>query len=215
MGKVIVDLTCERGGAAAPPTLLNLNNQVNMDDVVTSQVGTPHPVRRHFGKPAEGLTMTPLATLQELMPVDLIATCRASLPRAATTSGEEMPLAIRLSGVPLGVLTAGRNRRPPGRRMRRRTTRRRRPAHLSKSAADNSIVLAADADTLGRRAAVEAGHIRQRVIVPRNGNLAFAQGWGAVPGDNALITPEPRLVQPAAPLIRDGGPRPAEYSAGS
>src|SRR6185503_7157060 len=65
MGKVIADLTFASGsGPRLLPTLLSLNNQaLNMDDVVTSQVGTLLiPFGGAFkGKPADGLTMTPLA----------------------------------------------------------------------------------------------------------------------------------------------------------
>jgi ABC-type uncharacterized transport system involved in gliding motility auxiliary subunit len=61
--------------------------------------------------------------------------------------------------------------------------------HLKASAAENSIVLVADADMLADGAAVEVQEIfGQRVIVPRNGNLAFAQGLvEQFSGDSALI----------------------------
>jgi ABC-type uncharacterized transport system involved in gliding motility auxiliary subunit len=52
------------------------------------------------------------------------------------------------------------------------------------------MVLVADADMLADGAAVEVQDIfGQRVVVPRNGNLAFAQGLvEQFSGDNALIT---------------------------
>src|SRR6185436_644950 len=62
--------------------------------------------------------------------------------------------------------------------------------HLKSTSAENSIVLVADADMLADGAAVEVQDIfGQRVVVPRNGNLAFAQGLvEQFSGDSALIT---------------------------
>ncbi len=147
MGKVIADLTFASGaGPRLLPTLLSLNNQaLNMDDVVTSQVGTLLiPFGGAFkGKPAEGLTMTPLAhTSKNSMPVDLIIATLSGEPstRGFQPSGEEMPLAIRLTGkfryrFPRGAAAAHdaafrrtrrRSRRPkpsPSRTSRRRPER--------------------------------------------------------------------------------------------
>ena len=49
--------------------------------------------------------------------------------------------------------------------------------HLRESAAENSIVLVADVDLLSDGAAVEVQDVfGQKLVVPRNGNLSFAQG---------------------------------------
>jgi ABC-type uncharacterized transport system involved in gliding motility auxiliary subunit len=48
---------------------------------------------------------------------------------------------------------------------------------LQQAAADNSVVLVADADMLADGAAVQVQNIfGQRIVVPSNGNLAFVQG---------------------------------------
>jgi ABC-type uncharacterized transport system involved in gliding motility auxiliary subunit len=200
MGKVIADLTFASGaGPRLLPTLLSLNNQaLNMDDVVTSQVGTLLiPFGGAFkGKPAEGLTMTPLAhTSKNSMPVDLIIATLSGEPstRGFQPSGEEMPLAIRLTGKFSTAFPEGRPQpmMPPSKDKKAEQKAEAKPEpYLKTSAGENSIVLVADADMLADGAAVEVQDIfGQRVIVPRNGNLAFAQGLvEQFSGDSALIS---------------------------
>jgi ABC-type uncharacterized transport system involved in gliding motility auxiliary subunit len=201
MGKVIADLTFASGsGPRLLPTLLNLNNQaLNMEDVVTSQVGTLLiPFGGAFtGKPAEGLTMTPLAhTSKNSQPVDLIIATLSGEPstRGFQPSGEEMPLAIRLTGKFYSAFPEGRPQPPippaKDKKGEEKKAEEKSEPHLKVSAAENSVVLVADADMLADGAAVEVQDIfGQRVIVPRNGNLAFAQGLvEQLSGDNALIT---------------------------
>jgi gliding motility-associatede transport system auxiliary component len=202
MGKVIADLTFASGaGPRLLPTLLSLNTQaLNMDDVVTSQVGTLLiPFGGAFkGKPAEGLTMTPLAhTSKNSMPVDLIIATLSGEPstRGFQPSGEEMPLAVRLTGKFSTAFPEGRPKPmiPPSKDKKKEEEKKddaKPESHLKASAAENSIVLVADADMLADGAAVEVQEIfGQRVIVPRNGNLAFAQGLvEQFSGDSALIT---------------------------
>jgi gliding motility-associatede transport system auxiliary component len=200
MGKVIADLTFASGeGPRLLPTLLNLNTQaLNMEDVVTSQVGTLLiPFGGTFkGKPAEGLTMTTLVhTSKNSMPVDLIIATLSGEPstRGFQPSGEEKPIAMRLTGKFRSAFPDGRPQPPvpPGKKDAKKDDEKKAAEpHLKVSAADNSIVLVADADMLADGAAVEVQDIfGQRVIVPRNGNLAFAQGLvEQFSGDNALIT---------------------------
>jgi ABC-type uncharacterized transport system involved in gliding motility auxiliary subunit len=50
-------------------------------------------------------------------------------------------------------------------------------AHLAQSARDNAVVLVADVDMLQDGAAVDVQEVfGRRIVVPSNGNLAFAQG---------------------------------------
>ena len=201
MGKVIADLTFASGeGPRLLPTLLNLNTQaLNMEDVVTSQVGTLLiPFGGTFkGKPAEGLTMTPLVhTSKNSMPVDLIIATLSGEPstRGFQPSGEEKPIAIRLTGKFRSAFPDGRPQPPvpPAKKDAKKDEEKKAAAepHLKTSAAENSMVLVADADMLADGAAVEVQDIfGQRVVVPRNGNLAFAQGLvEQFSGDNALIS---------------------------
>jgi ABC-type uncharacterized transport system involved in gliding motility auxiliary subunit len=204
MGKVIADLTFASGaGPRLLPTLLALTTQaLNLDDVVTSQVGTLLiPFGGAFkGKPAEGLTQTVLArTSKNSMPVDLIIATLSGEPstRGFQPSGEEMPLAIRLTGrfhtafpqgkpQPFMPPRADRKKGPDEKKIAEDKAE----PQLKQTKDDNSVVLVADVDLLSDGAAVEIQEVfGQRVAVPRNGNLALALGLvEQLSGDSALIS---------------------------
>jgi ABC-type uncharacterized transport system involved in gliding motility auxiliary subunit len=203
MGKVIADLTFASGaGPRLLPTLLSLNTQaLNMDDVVASQVGTLLiPFGGAFkGKPADGLTQTVLArTSKNSMPVDLIIATLSGEPstRGFQPSGEEMPLAIRLTGKFHSAFPEGKPKPylPPRMDKKKGAAEKKEEAkaepHLKQSAEENSVVLVADVDLLSDGAAVEIQEVfGQRVAVPRNGNLALALGFvEQLSGDSALIS---------------------------
>ncbi|OHE89575.1 MAG: hypothetical protein A3G75_13655 [Verrucomicrobia bacterium RIFCSPLOWO2_12_FULL_64_8] len=202
MGKVIADLSFASGaGPSLLPTLLTLNTQaLNLDDVVTSQVGTLLiPFGGAFkGKPAEGLTQTVLAhTSKNAQPVDLIIATLSGEPstRGFQPTNEEMPLAIRLTGRFHTAFPEGRPKPfVPPRSDRKKGAAEKKDAagtepQLKQSVQDNSVVLVADVDLLSDGAAVEIQEVfGQRVAVPRNGNLALALGLVEhFSGDNALI----------------------------
>jgi ABC-type uncharacterized transport system involved in gliding motility auxiliary subunit len=202
MGKVIADLTYASGeGPRLLPTLLTLNTQaLNMDDVVTSQVGTLLiPFGGAFkGKPADGLTQTVLAhTSKNAMPVDLIIATLSGEPstRGFQPTNEQMPLAIRLTGKFHTAFPEGKPRPFDAPRADRKKGADAKKAEekpepqLKQSAEENSLVLVADVDLLSDGAAVEIQEVfGQRVAVPRNGNLALALGLVEhFSGDNALI----------------------------
>jgi len=200
MGKVIADLTFASGsGPRLLPTLLSLNTQaLDMQDVVTSSVGTLLiPFGGAFkGKPADGLTMTPLVhSSKNSMPMDLIIATLSGEPstRGFQPSGKELPLAIRLTGKFHTAFPDGRPKpfTPPAKDGKKEVEKKAdAEPQLKVSAAENSVVLVADADMLADGAAVDVQDVfGQRVIVPRNGNLAFAQGLvEQFSGDNALIS---------------------------
>jgi ABC-type uncharacterized transport system involved in gliding motility auxiliary subunit len=204
MGKVIADLSFASGeGPRLLPTLLTLNTQaLNLDDVVTSQVGTLLiPFGGAFkGKLAEGLKETVLVhTSKNSMPVDLIIATLSGEPstRGYQPSGEEMPLAIRLTGKFHTAFPEGKPKpyAPPrqdkskGVGDQKKDEAKAEP-QLKQSGEDNSVVLVADVDMLSDGAAVEIQDVfGQRVVVPRNGNLAFALGLvEQLSGDSALIS---------------------------
>jgi len=204
MGKVIADLSFASGeGPRLLPTLLSLNTQaLNLDDVVTSQVGTLLiPFGGAFkGKPAEGLTQTVLAhTSKNSMPVDLIIATLSGEPstRGYQPSGEEMPLAIRLTGKFYTAFPQGKPQpfmppradRKKGQDEKKKAEEKAEP-QLKQSKDENSVVLVADVDLLSDGAAVEIQEVfGQRVVVPRNGNLALALGLvEQLSGDSALIS---------------------------
>ena len=202
MGKVIADMSYASGeGPRLLPTLLSLNPQaLNQDDVVTSQVGT---LLIPFGgafknKPAEGLKQTVLAhTSKNAQPVDLIIATLSGEPstRGFQPTGEEMPLAVRLTGKFYSAFPEGRPKPyAPARADKKKGADEKKaeekPApHLKQTAEENSMVLVADVDLLTDGAAVEIQEVfGQRVPVPRNGNLAFALGLiEHFSGDSALI----------------------------
>ncbi len=200
MNKVMADLTFASGeGPRLLPTLLSLNNDaLNQEDVVTSQVGTLLiPFGGSFsGKPAEGLTETVLAhTSKNAMPVDLIIATLSGEPstRGFQPSGKEEPLAIRLSGKFKSAFPNGAPEpmRPRDAKQAEEAKAAPKPAaHLREAKADNSVILVADVDMLTDGAAVEVQEIfGQKLVVPRNGNLAFAQGYvELLAGDPALIS---------------------------
>jgi ABC-type uncharacterized transport system involved in gliding motility auxiliary subunit len=198
MGKVIADLTYASGaGPRLLPTLLSLNKEaLNQDDVVMSQVGTLLiPFGGAFsGKPAEGLTKTVLAhTSKNSMPVDLIIATLSGEPstRGFEPSGEEMPLAIRLTGKFRTAFPEGKPKPFMPREEKKAVKAPEKPEpHLTESAEENSVVLVADVDMLTDNAAVDIQDIfGQRLVVPRNGNLNFALSLvDQLAGDPNIIT---------------------------
>lgn len=185
LNQVVADLTFASGaGPRLLPTLLQLNQDaLNQDDVVMSQVGTLLvPFSGVFkGKPVEGLTQTVLAhTSKNSMMVDLIIATLSGEPstRGYQPSGEEYPLAIRLSGKFKSAFPNGKPApmMPPGKGEEPKKDDKAAP-HLRESAAENQVVLVGDVDLLSDGAAVEVQEIfGQKLVVPRGGNLSFAQG---------------------------------------
>lgn len=185
-GKVLADMTFPSGsGPRLLPTLLSLTNDAfNMDDVVMSQVGTMLvPFGGSFkGKLAEGLKQSVLIhSSKNAMPVDLIIATLSGEPstRGFQPTGQEEPIAMRITGKfksafpngepvpPQPPAKKGEELKPPPPPSGK---------HLREAVAENSVVLVADVDMLTDGAAVEVQDVfGQKVVVPRNGNLAFAQ----------------------------------------
>jgi ABC-type uncharacterized transport system involved in gliding motility auxiliary subunit len=190
MSKVLADLTYASGeGPRLLPTLLNLTgNALNADDPVTSQVGSLlYAFGGYFkGKPVEGLNMTVLAkSSPNNMPVDLIIATLTGEPstRGFEPTNTEQPLAIRLNGKFKSVFPDGKPKDPYAEMRKEKEGEAKKPEpapaeqpHLKESKEEGTVVLVADADMLTDNAAVEIQDVfGQRVVVPRNGNLNFAQ----------------------------------------
>jgi ABC-type uncharacterized transport system involved in gliding motility auxiliary subunit len=172
--KVVSDVVFGSGGGSRyTPTVLSLNRTaLNRDDIVTSQIET---LLYAFGGAFE-------VKGSELKVTELIRSSPNSMlvdNANATKSGDEatksfkpsnnaMPLALRLNGrfktaFPEGVKDG--DKPVPN------------TPQLRESAADNSVILVADVDLLADGAAVDVQEIfGRKVIVPSNGNLAFAMG---------------------------------------
>ncbi|HKX37224.1 MAG TPA: GldG family protein [Burkholderiales bacterium] len=174
-GKVIADVVFASGGGANyTPTVLSLNRTAfNREDIVTSSIET---LLYAFGgafnvKPAEGLRAT---TLVESSPnAMLLDSSRATLRgdeamKGFQPSGSTMPLALRLSGKFKTAFPEGlteKDKPVPGTPV------------LRESTAENAVILVADVDMLADGAAVDVQDVfGRKVIVPSNGNLAFAVG---------------------------------------
>ncbi len=199
-GKVIADMTFPSGeGPRLLPTLLMLTNDAfNTSDIVMSQVGTMlMPFGGTFkGKLAEGLKETVLIhSSKNAMPVDLIIATLSGEPstRGFAPTGKEEPIAIRLSGKFKSAFPNGEPvpPQPPAKKGEPLVA----PPppsgkHIRQAAAENSVVLIGDVDMLTDGAAVEVQDVfGQKVVVPRNGNLAFAQGLvEQLAGDQNLLT---------------------------
>ncbi|HYL89510.1 MAG TPA: Gldg family protein [Burkholderiales bacterium] len=173
--KVVSDVVFASGGGARyTPTVLSLNRTAfSRDDVVT---GSIENLLYAFGgafqvKPVEGLKATELIkSSPNSMLVDNMDATKAGdeATRAFKPGGRSMPLALRLTGkfktaFPQG-LTVDKKPVPNT------------PA-LRESSAENSVILVADVDMLADGAAVDIQEIfGRKIVVPSNGNLAFALG---------------------------------------
>ena len=199
MGKVVADLTYASGeGPRLLPTLLSLNQHaLNQDDVVTSQVGTLLvPFGGVFsGKLADGLNQTVLAhTSKNSMLVDLIIATLSGEPstRGFEPSGQEQPIAIRLTGRFKTAFPEGKPKPFAPRDEKNAEKKEAPPAapQVKESAEENTVILVSDVDMLTDNAAVEVQDVfGQRLVVPRNGNLNFALSLvEQMSGDQNLIS---------------------------
>jgi len=180
-GKVIADVVFASGeGQRYTPTVLSLNRTAfARDDVVTGQIET---LLYAFGgafeaQPAAGLTVTELvkSSPNSMLIDDAKATAAGQeATRDFAPGGKSLPLALRLAG---RFRTAFPGGKPEDKAAQPAPAAAPAAAHLSQSARDNAVVLVADTDMLQDGAAVDVQEVfGRRIVVPSNGNLAFAQG---------------------------------------
>ncbi len=183
-GKVLADVVFASGaGQRYTPTVLTLNRTAfNRDDVVTSQIET---LLYAFGgafevKPVDGLKADDLvkSSPNSMLVDNMAATVSGDAATKGFQSGNKSwPLALRLSGKFKTAFPEGRPK-AEGRPQAddKKAAPAREEAFLKESAGDNSVVLVADADMLNDGAAVDVQEVfGRRIVVPSNGNLAFAQ----------------------------------------
>jgi ABC-type uncharacterized transport system involved in gliding motility auxiliary subunit len=173
-GKVVSDVVFGSGGGARyTPTVLSLNRTAfSRDDIVTSQIET---LLYAFGgafelklpdhlKASELVQSSPNAML-----VDNMNATKSGdeATRGFKPSGKPMPLAVRLSGKFKTAFPDG-------------LTEKDKPVAGTpalRESADNSVIIVADVDLLADGAAVDVQEVfGRRIVVPSNGNLAFAMG---------------------------------------
>jgi ABC-type uncharacterized transport system involved in gliding motility auxiliary subunit len=172
-GKVISDVVFGSGGGQRyTPTVLSLNRTAfSRDDIVTGQIET---LLYAFGGAFDvksDLTVTELVrSSPNSMLVDNANATKSGdeATKAFKPSGKPMPLALRLTGKFKTAFAEGvkDNDKPvPD------------TPQLRESANDNSVILVADVDLLADGAAVDVQEVfGRKVVVPSNGNLAFAMG---------------------------------------
>ena len=186
-GKVIADVTFASGsGQRYTPTVLSLNRTaLNREDVTTSQIES---LLYAFGgafnvKPVEGLKLTELikSSATSMLVANIVATVSGdAATKGFEPSGKSMPLALRLTGkfktaFP-GGLKPDEPAKPSAKDAKPAPPKAAAAAQLTESAAENSVILVADADMLADGAAVDIQTMfGQRVVVPSNGNLNLAQ----------------------------------------
>jgi ABC-type uncharacterized transport system involved in gliding motility auxiliary subunit len=198
-GKVVLDMRYVTGaGVRTLPTLLSLNdNAFDPKDITTARLGSLlMPFAGVFtGEPAEGLNETVLmktSAYSQLVDSFAAMTQGEAAIRGFKPSGIEYPLAIRLTGKFKTAFPEGRPA-PEDKGEKKGAAKASDPkaesASLKESAAENAVVLVGDSDFINDGAAVQVQEIfGQRIVIPRNGNLAFGQALvDQFAGDPALI----------------------------
>ena len=173
-GKVVSDVVFGSGGGARyTPTVLSLNRTAfSRDDVVTSQIetllyafGGALEVKNNDLKIVELVHSSP-----NVMLVDNLNATKSGdeATRGFKPLGKPMPLAVRLTGK---FKTAF----PEGLKEEKDKPVAGTPA--LRESADNSVIIVADVDLLADGAAIDVQEVfGRRIVVPSNGNLAFAIG---------------------------------------
>ncbi len=194
--KVVADLRYLSGaGPRAMPAVLTLMDEaLNPEEVATQGAGRLLIAfaGAFGGKPVEGLTRS---VLLKSSPISmLIDSAVATEPgeravRGFQPSNTEQALAIKLSGRFPTAFPEGIKEGPEQR--------------LSKATAEATVVLIGDSDFIQDGAAVQIGEVfGQRVVVPANGNLAFAQALvEQMSGETDLVNARARAVL-TRPFVR-------------
>jgi len=191
ISKVVADMEHVAELQQGPnPVVLALNETaVNKDDVVTAQADNLVMAfsGAFSGTPAEGLTETVLiksSKHSQLVETMMASIAAGEIANSFTASGTEYPLAIRLNGK---FKTAF----PDGKPKPAATPAEQKPgeAGVKESAQANTVVLVGDADMIQDPLCIrEIQAIGQRLIMPLNSNLSFAQSVvEQLAGDSNLI----------------------------
>ncbi|HUL92233.1 MAG TPA: GldG family protein [Burkholderiales bacterium] len=211
-GKVVLDMRYVTGaGARTLPTLLSLNDSAFApNDIATARLGSLlMPFAGVFtGKPAEGLSESVLirtSSYSQLVDSFAATAQGEAAVRGFQPSGTEYPLAIRLTGKFRTAFPDGKpkpddkSKAVPAKAAETKAG----DAPLKESATDNAVVLVGDSDFINDGAAVQIQEIfGQRIVIPRNGNIAFAQALvDQFAGDPNLIKLRGR-ASAARPFIR-------------
>jgi len=174
-GKVVSDVVFGSGGGARyTPTVLSLNRTAfSRDDIVTSQIET---LLYAFGGAFE-------IKNTDLKVVELVKSSPNSMlvdNANATKSGDEATRSFKPSGnsMPLAVRLTGRFKTAFAEGLKEDDKK---PAAAGtpalRESPENSVIVVADVDLLADGAAVDVQEVfGRKIVVPSNGNLAFALG---------------------------------------
>lgn len=177
-GKVLADVVFASGaGQRYTPTVLTLNRTAfSRDDIATSQIET---LLYAFGgafdvKPVAGLKVTELvkSSPNSMLVDNIVSTVSGEAAmKGFQPDNKARPLALRLTGKFKTAFAEGK----PSSGDKKSPEKKEEPS-LKESAAENSVILVADVDMLNDGAAVDVQEVfGKRIVVPSNGNLAFAQ----------------------------------------
>jgi ABC-type uncharacterized transport system involved in gliding motility auxiliary subunit len=177
-GMVVSDVVFGSGGGPRyTPTVLSLNRTAfSRDDVVTGSIET---LLYAFGgafdvKPVAGLQVAELVrSSPNSMLVDNANATKSGdeATKSFKPSGKALPLAVRLTGTFRTAFPDGLPADPAAKEKPKPDS------GLKEGGKENSVILVADVDMLADGAAVDFQDVfGRRVVVPSNGNLAFALG---------------------------------------
>lgn len=192
--KVVADMehVAQLQGGPNPAVLALNETSINKDDVVTANADNLLMAfsGAFSGTPAEGLTQTVLiktSKRSELVEAMLASMAAGQIASNFNASGTEYPLAIRLAGKFKTAFPDGKPK--PANSPEPKPDEKPAEPALKESAQPSTVVLVGDADMIQDPVAVrEIQAIGQRVIMPLNGNLSFAQSVvEQIAGDSNLI----------------------------
>ncbi len=201
--KVVADLNFVGRTRQGPaPAVLQLTEKaVSKDDVLTGDTDSLLMVfaGAFAGTPAAGLTQTVLihsSTNSQLVDPMTAQMGGDQISKSFAASGTEYPLAVRLAGKFKTAFPEGKPKAPDAKpadgqpevpKPEEKTD-----ASLKESAQDGAVILIGDTDMIQDQVAVTEAMNPfggQRMVMPQNGNLAFAQGAvEQLTGDSNLIT---------------------------
>ena len=205
--KVVADLDfVARTRQGRAPAILQLTEKaMNKDDVLTGDVDNVVMVfaGAFSGTPAEGLTETVL--IKSSKNSQLVDPMTAQMGgeeviKTFAASGTEFPLAVRLAGKFKTAFPEGKPKAPDAKpadgqpETPKTDEKKDQPADqsLKESGTDGAVILIGDTDMIQDQFAVTEAMNPfggQRMVMPQNGNLAFAQGGvEQMTGDSNLIT---------------------------
>lgn len=193
--KVVADLEHVAQLQQGPnPAVLALNEAaVNKDDVVTTDADNLVMAfsGAFSGAPAEGLAETVLIKSSKhsgLVESMMATMAGAQIANSLSPTGTEYPLAIRLAGKFKTAFPEGKPK-PAASPGEQKPEEKPAEAGLKESAQPNTVVLVGDADMIQDQIAIrEIQAIGQRLIMPLNSNLSFAQSVvEQFAGDSNLI----------------------------